>query len=89
MIESATALTTRPLRRSAWATPPDTLRPPLRSGFARSRVHVWSAGARPKITLVTAEIASANRSTGRLSAISDSSGIVFGGTSVRIARSAP
>ena len=47
------------------------------------------AGASPKITLVTAETASAKNNTGTLTATSDSSGIVFGGTSVRITRSAP
>ena len=69
--------------------PPVTLRPLLRSGFVRSGAQVWSAGASPKITLVAAETASAKSSTGRLTATSDSSGIVFGGTSVRITRSAP
>ena len=64
-------------------------RPLLRSGFVRSRVHVWSAGASPKITLVAAETTSVNSSTGTLTATSDSSGIVLGGTSVRITRSAP
>ena len=89
MIDSATAPTTRLLRSSTCAAPPVVPRPLVRRGLVRSRAHVWSAGARPKIRLVAADTMSVNISTGRLTATSDSSGMVFGGTSVRIIRSAP
>jgi hypothetical protein len=48
---------------------------------------VCSAGASPQITLVTADTISAKIRTAVFSEISDSSGIVSGGTSARIAGS--
>ena len=83
--DSATSATTSALRMIACRDPPARLRLASRIAFDRSRPAVCSAGASPQMMLVSAEIASANSSTDMLSAISDSSGIVSGGTSARIA----
>ena len=87
--ERATAPTTSVLRKSACVLPPVVLLPLVRSGFVKSFEQVCSAGARPKIRLVANDTSSVNPSTGRLTATSDSSGIVSGGTSVRMMFNAP
>ena len=83
--DSATSAMTRPLLTIAWRLPPVTDLAPSFSDSVRSMDEPCHAGARPKIRAVAIDTATVNARTAPLMTISDSSGMVSGGTSAMMA----